>query len=50
MNADKLSALYAEIEEKANAQLSHVISVLKSKAEEDPEIREVIKVLEQWLD
>ena len=50
MNADKLSELYAEIEERANAKLNRVISILKPKAEEDPEIQEAINVLEQWRD
>jgi hypothetical protein len=48
MEHDHLLEIYSRIKQTRDLELNRLLAILRSKAESDPELREVVAVLERW--
>ena len=48
MNPDWIFEIYRKVKENHERDLERVLAILRPKAERDPEIQEVLSVLELW--
>jgi hypothetical protein len=48
MEHDHLLEIYSRIKQTRDSELNRLLAILRSKAESDPELREVVEVLERW--
>ncbi len=48
MERDWIAGMYLRIKRVRDERLAHILSLLRSKAETDTEIKEAVRLLESW--
>jgi anthranilate phosphoribosyltransferase len=49
MNQHWILDIYRQVKEARDKELSRILSLLRPKAENDPEIGEALRLLEEWM-